>query len=290
MRFSKMHGIGNDYISIDAFRDGVPGNPGVLAMRMSDRHYGIGADGLIIVAPPEDKNAADARMLMFNADGSRSEMCGNGLRCAAKLAYDHGHVDSDEMRFETGAGILHVKLTLVDGHCIGATVKMGPPRLSPETIPVFSTSAGPLIPLKAHSAGQDWELLAIGMGNPHGVCFTSGVESLDLASIGPDLEHADCFPNRANIEFVEQIDEQEGVAILRQRTWERGSGETQACGTGACATAVAAILSQRISGRAAIIRLNGGDLHISWPDDSSDVIMSGAATHVFDGDWPDDPS
>ncbi len=285
MRFSKMHGIGNDYVYIDAWRDGMPADPQELATAMSDRHTGVGSDGLIIVAPPQG-DEAQARMIMYNADGSESEMCGNGIRCAAKLAYDHGHVATPQMRFETGAGILDISLQLKDDQCIGATVQMGVPRLKAAEIPINTDDAESIIQASLESARTTWELYAVGMGNPHAVCFLPDVEGLDLESIGPTLEHASIFPNRSNIEFC-KILSQDGIPVIRQRTWERGSGETQACGTGACATAVAAMRSGQISSREAIIRLNGGNLHISWPDDEASVQMSGAATHVFDGDWPE---
>ena len=280
-----MHGLGNDYVYIDAWRDGMPAELPDLARRMSDRHRGIGSDGLILLCPPSDPQSAEARMLMFNADGSESEMCGNGLRCVAKLAYDHGHIPDDRMRFETGAGVLSVKLLLDGKACHGAQVVMGKPRLNPSEVPVQATANGSKIALELESDGHIWQLLAVGMGNPHAVCFVDDVEALDLAAIGPALEHAAVFPNRSNIEFAQRLADENGVAILRQRTWERGSGETEACGTGACATAVAAILDQRISERQCKIRLNGGDLDISWLDDDADVIMSGAATTVFEGTW-----
>lgn len=280
-----MHGLGNDYVYIDAWRDGMPTDLPQLAQRMSDRHRGIGSDGLILLCPPTDPQLAEARMIMFNADGSESEMCGNGLRCVAKLAYDHGHIPDDRMRFETGAGILRVKLLLEGKACQGAQVAMGKPRLTADAIPVKATVNGPKIAIELDSNGQRWQLLAVGMGNPHAVCFVDDVESLDLGAIGPDLEHAAIFPNRSNIEFVQRLADEDGMAVLRQRTWERGSGETEACGTGACATAVAAILDQRITERQAKIRLNGGDLDISWLNDDAEVIMSGPATTVFEGTW-----
>ena len=292
MRFTKMHGLGNDYVYIDAWRDGMPDDLSALAIAVSDRHRGIGADGLIILCRPTDPQTADARMLMYNADGSQSEMCGNGLRCVAKLAYDHGHVCDDRMRFETGAGILSLRLMLEGRDCVGAQVLMGQPRLSPEAVPVRCEASGPQLKLQLRSHDSDWGLLAVGMGNPHAVTFIDAamqgsVEDLDLVAIGPALEHADVFPNRSNIEFVQRLDDEDGLPVLRQRTWERGSGETEACGTGACATAVAAILSGSIDTRACIVRLNGGDLHISWPDDEAEVLMSGSATFVFNGVWPD---
>ena len=297
MRFTKMHGLGNDYVYIDAWRDGMPADPSALAIAVSDRHRGIGADGLILLCRPSDPALADASMIMYNADGSQSEMCGNGLRCVAKLAYDHGHICDDRMRFETGAGILSLRLILDGRRCTGAQVLMGQPRLRAQEVPVdpaaLDSADGSALRLTLPSHDQQWSLIAVGMGNPHAVTFVDpaeqgSVEDLDLAAIGPQLEHAVAFPNRSNIEFVQRLADEDALPVLRQRTWERGSGETEACGTGACATAVAAILSGVIDSRACIIRLNGGDLHISWPDAAAEVLMSGDARFVFEGVWPED--
>jgi diaminopimelate epimerase len=285
LRFTKMHGCGNDYVYLDAWRDAVPsGKPALaaLARAMSDRHTGIGADGLIVLAR---SSGADARMLMFNADGSESEMCGNGIRCLAKLAYDHGHVRQREMRIETGAGVLDVTLQLADRRCIGATVLMGRPRLTPPSVPVKHPGLGPKLRLTVRMDGRSFPLLAVGMGNPHAVCFVDDPESFPVHQVGPRIERHPRFPRRTNVEFVARLGDEAGLPVLRQRTWERGSGETQACGTGACAVLVAAVLSRAIPGREAIVRLNGGDLRVSWPRDNATVVMSGPAVTVFEGRW-----
>ncbi|MBA3710255.1 MAG: diaminopimelate epimerase [Planctomycetes bacterium] len=283
MRFTKMHGCGNDYVYIDAWRERVPSNLPKLARAISDRHTGVGADGLIIIGP---SRRADARMVMFNADGSRSEMCGNGIRCAAKLAHDHGHLTAARMRIETSAGILDVELQKRGRAVVGASVLMGRPRLSPAAVPVRLDASGPLLPLTLSIAGSRLRLLAVGMGNPHAVCFVDDPDDFPVATVGPLIERHARFPKRTNVEFVARLRDERGIPVLRQRTWERGSGETQACGTGACATLVAAILDQRIDGRAAIIRLDGGDLHVAWPTEDAPVRLTGPAVTVFDGTYP----
>ncbi len=281
MHFTKMHGCGNDYVYLDGWTALLPADLPALARRVSDRHTGIGSDGLIVVGP---STSAHARMQMFNADGSQAEMCGNGLRCAAKLAFDHGHVRSASMRFETGAGILSVELALSGELCTGATVMMGRPRLTPAEVPVLHQGPGPLLELAPLISGQPHRLLAVGMGNPHAVCFVDDAERFPLREVGPLIEHHPSFPRRTNFEVVARLADEQGLPVLRQRTWERGSGETQACGTGACATVVAAILDRRIAGREAVVRLDGGDLRVAWPDDDADVRLSGPAVTVCDGE------
>ena len=281
MHVTKMHGCGNDYVYIDGWHTALPADLPALARRLSDRHTGIGGDGLIIVSP---SSRADAQMLMFNRDGSSSEMCGNGIRCAAKLAYDHGHVRAPRMRIDTGAGILDLELSFTGEHCTGASVQMGAPRLSPGSVPVEHPGPGPLLEVTLEIAGASRRLLAVGMGNPHAVLFVDDPERIPVAEIGAAIEHHPRFPRRTNVEFVCRLPDEAGDAVLRQRTWERGSGETQACGTGACATLVAAILDRRIDTRTAIIRLNGGDLRVAWPDDQAQVRLSGPDATVFDGE------
>ncbi|MHC5066990.1 MAG: diaminopimelate epimerase [Planctomycetota bacterium] len=281
MRFTKMHGCGNDYVYIDAWQERLPADLAALARLVSDRHRGIGADGLIVVAPDGE---ADARMIMFNADGSESEMCGNGLRCAAKLAWDHGHLTTPNATFATGAGLRAVSCQLdSQGQCLAVRVDMGAPILQPRLIPV-STPTGKPPRLHLTIAGEDLELLCVGMGNPHAVIFVDDADAYPVTSLGPQLETHSAFPNRSNIEFVHRLADEDGVPVLRQRTWERGSGETEACGTGACAVAVAAILSGRLAPGPVIVRLNGGDLRINWPGHGS-VHMSGEAVAIFSGDW-----
>ena len=280
--FTKMHGCGNDYVYLDALRDELPDHLPELARRMSDRHTGIGADGLIVLAP---STVADARMLMFNADGSSSEMCGNGIRCLAKLAADHRHVRKDDLRIDTGAGILDVTLQRTGRLVTGARVMMGRPRLTPPAVPVVHPGHGPRLGISVTINGERHRLLAVGMGNPHAVMFVDDPDSFPVAAVGPRLERHPRFPRRTNVEFVARHADEGGLPVLRQRTWERGSGETLACGTGACATLVAAVLTGVIPGREAIIRLTGGDLHIAWPRDDAAVIMTGPAVTVFSGEW-----
>jgi diaminopimelate epimerase len=284
MRFFKMHGCGNDYVLLDGFDEALPraGALPELARRLSDRHTGIGADGLILLLPSRH---ADARMVMYNADGSRAEMCGNGLRLAAKLAWDRRHCRRRDLRFETGAGILDVHLHLRDSTCVGATVQMGRPRLTPAAVPVVHPGPGPKLVIPVRLQGRSLRLLAVGMGNPHAVCFVRDPDAIPLQELGPLLEHHPRFPRRTNVEFVARCGFDHGLPLLRQRTWERGAGETQACGTGACAVLVAAILMRKIPGRKAILRLNGGDLRACWPSDDASVQLSGPAVTMFAGDW-----
>ncbi len=287
MRFTKMHGCGNDYVYIDGWTEKPPLDDGALtrlAQAISDRHTGIGSDGLIVIGP---STVADARMVMHNSDGSRSEMCGNGIRCAAKLAYDLGHVRQPVVRIETGSGILPVTVILDhDGNCVGASVEMGAPRLKPALVPVVHPGPGPLLEVWPDGIEGRHRFLAVGMGNPHAVCFVDHPETWAVQVIGRTLERHPAFPRRTNVEFVARLADEGGLPVLRQRTWERGSGETRACGTGACAVTVAAILDQRISGREAIVRLDGGDLRVGWASDDATVVLSGPAIEVFRGDWP----
>lgn len=281
-----MHGCGNDYVYLDGW-DGVPVPASLpeLARQVSNRHTGVGSDGLILVLPAVA--GGDARMVMYNADGSLSEMCGNGIRCAAKLAWDHGRLGGNRSpRIETGAGVLTVDLQFSAGACTGASVAMGAPRLDPATIPVRHPGPGPRLELHLEALGATHRLLAVGMGNPHAVCFVNDPLAFDVHGVGRILERHPHFPNRTNVEFVARLADEGGLPLLRQRTWERGAGETMACGTGACAVVVAAILDQRIPRREAIVRLNGGDLHIAWPSDGADVRMTGEAVTVFSGRWP----
>ena len=235
MRFTKMHGCGNDYVYVNGFAETVK-NPGEVARFVSDRHFGIGSDGLILICP-SDK--ADFEMAMYNADGSRAEMCGNGIRCVAKYVYDYGLTDKTRISVDTLAGIKYLELFVEEGKVREVTVNMGAPILEAEQIPVdFSNS--PVISQPLDAAGKSYEVTCVSMGNPHCVIFMDeDVRELDLGKIGPDFENHARFPKRINTEFVNVIDE----THLRMRVWERGSGETLACGTGTCATVVAAILN-----------------------------------------------
>jgi diaminopimelate epimerase len=279
MRFTKMHGCGNDYVYVDAWDESLPADLPALARAVSDRHCGIGADGLIVVGPP--RRGGDAEMRMWNADGSESEMCGNGIRCAGKLAWDHGRLGGNRSpRIETGAGILRVDLRFAAGACDGASVAMGRPRLSAAQVPVHSDA--PDLVLSLHGL----RLRAVGMGNPHAVAVVADPDAYPVAEIGPRIERDPAFPRRTNVEFTALRGAEGGLPVIRQRTWERGSGITQACGTGACAVTVAWILDRLIPGREAIVRLDGGDLRISWPADDAEVRMEGEAVTVFEGVWP----
>ena len=231
-------------------------------------------------------------MRMFNADGSESEMCGNGLRCLSFLAQHLGHVSAQRFQVATGAGILAVELLGSQGLRAEVAVDMGQPRLQPSEVPVISDASGPRIELQL-DLGVDgtYPALAVGMGNPHAVHFVADAEAFPLANIGPKLEHHPLFPNRSNIEIVQRLaDDEDGRPHLRQRTWERGSGITQACGTGACAVAVAAILDKRITGDQAVIDLDGGSLLITWPGLGQSVRMQGEAVIICTGSWPLKPT
>ncbi len=288
MKFTKMHGCGNDYIYVDAWEEELPADPGILAPTLCPRHTGIGGDGIITIGPAEDPEA-HARMRMWNADGSESEMCGNGLRCATRLAHDHGHLPGTRAVFETGAGLKHVELIAgPTGALDQVRVDMGRPLLLPEEIPVAAEADPELIRCTLHlEDGQHLAVAAVGMGNPHAIHLCEGREdgrAFDLEQIGPMVECHPTFPNRTNFHVVERCGTDGGTPCLRQRTWERGAGITQACGTGACASVVAAIRAGFIHKREARVHLDGGDLLIAWLDDDGPVSMTGEAITVFTGD------
>jgi diaminopimelate epimerase len=279
MRFTKMHGCGNDYVYVDAWSESLAEDLPALAMRVSDRHTGIGADGLIVIGP--GASGGDAQMRMWNADGSEGEMCGNGIRCAAKLAWDHGRLGGNRSpRIETGAGLLRVELRFAGGACDGAGVAMGRPRLTAAAVPV--ALPGPDLVTTLHGL----RLRAVGMGNPHAVAVVPDPETFAVAEVGARIERDPLFPRRTNVEFTARLPDEAGVPVIRQRTWERGSGLTRACGTGACAVTVAWILDRLLPGREAVVRLDGGDLRIAWPADEAEVRMEGPAVTVFEGVWP----
>ena len=275
--FTKMHGIGNDYVYINCFEQEIK-EPGKLAQAISDRHFGVGSDGLVLIMPSEH---LDVRMRMFNADGTEAEMCGNASRCVAKYAVEHGLVQSDQFDLETGAGCKKIQIIRRDGQVWGATVDMGEPILEPAQIPLdpkFTTKA-PAINLNLEVLGQNYLVNCVSMGNPHAVIFVDDVQGLNLPEIGPKFEHHPVFPKRTNTEFVKVIDKKH----LEMRVWERGAGETWACGTGACAVGVAAVLTGRTE-RTLTITLRGGDLTIAW-DQNNHVLMTGPATTVFTGNY-----
>ncbi len=276
MKFTKMHGAGNDYVYVNCFIEDVP-NPEQVAIQVSNRNFGIGSDGLILIMP-SDK--ADVRMRMFNSDGSESEMCGNGIRCVAKYAYDHGIVSKKEITAETGAGIL--TLQLVTGSVnkvVKVRVNMGPPRLKRVEIPMAGDPTDSLVvsqPLNIlHTT---FAITCISMGNPHCVIFVDDVEQFQVEKYGPLIENHDLFPRRTNVEFVQVISRTE----VRQRTWERGAGETLACGTGASAVCAAGFLNG-LTDKKILNHLSGGDLELEWADDGS-IYMTGPAVEVFSGD------
>jgi diaminopimelate epimerase len=279
MRFTKMQGIGNDYIYVNCFDEPLPKDPTGLARRMADRHYGVGGDGLILICPSH--NGADAQMRMFNADGSESEMCGNGLRCVAKYVYDHGIKRSPTLRIETGRGILAVDLEVKGGKVERARVNMGQPILEGTKIPTKLPGNPPLdVPLVV--GGQTLQVTSVSMGNPHCVTFVAQATDELVHGLGPKIEHHAMFPARVNVEFIEIISPTE----VRQRTWERGSGETLACGTGASAVCVAGVLTGRTR-RKIVNHLRGGDLELEWNEADGCVYKTGPAVEVFSGEWPE---
>lgn len=275
MKFTKMHGIGNDYVYVDCTKKELK-DPGEISKFVSDRHYGIGSDGLILI---KSSDVADFQMAMYNADGSQSEMCGNGIRCVAKYVYDYGLTDKDEIAIETLAGIKYLKLTVENGKVSKVRVNMGEPILAPDQIPVVSGHQ-PVIMEPIEVCGKEWKMTCVSMGNPHAVVFIdTPVKEFPLEEIGPHFENHERFPRRTNTEFVHVLDRQ----TMDMRVWERGSGETLACGTGTCATAVAGVLCG-LTDRKVLVHLLGGDLEIEWSEEDNCVYMTGAATTVFDGE------
>lgn len=276
MKFTKMHGIGNDYIYVNCFKETVK-NPSAVAKFVSDRHFGIGSDGLILIKPSE---IADCEMDMYNLDGSQGAMCGNGIRCVAKYAYDYGIVNKPQISVATKSGVKYLDLTIENGKVSTVKVNMGAPILKASAIPVIS-SKDQMINEPIEVKREYYYVTAVSMGNPHAVVFMDDVEHLDIEKIGPYFEHHSAFPDRVNTEFVKVIDNH----TVQMRVWERGSGETLACGTGACAVAVASILNGHVDGTQPVtVKLLGGDLQIFWNRESNLVYMTGPATTVFDGE------
>lgn len=275
MKFTKMHGIGNDYVYVNCFEETVE-NPSEVAVKISDRHFGVGSDGLILIKPSK---VADFEMAMYNADGSRGEMCGNGIRCVAKYVYDRGLTDKTSLSIETLAGIKYIDLTVENGEVSLVRVNMGAPELLADKIPVISDTKEVIAqPLLVN--GKTYDVTCVSMGNPHCITFMEeDVRKLDLTAVGPAFENHEKFPNRINTEFVNVLDKK----TLRMRVWERGSGETLACGTGACATAVAAIVNG-LTEEEVTVELLGGNLQIRWDREQNLVFMTGPATIVFDGE------
>lgn len=276
MKFTKMHGIGNDYVYVNCFKETVK-DPSAVAKFVSDRHFGIGSDGLILIKPSD---IADCEMDMYNLDGSQGAMCGNGIRCVAKYAYDYGIVNKTSISVATKSGVKYLDLSIRDGKVSMVKVNMGAPILQASLIPVVSESEQ-VVNAPIEVDGQIYHFTAVSMGNPHAIVYMADVDHLDIEKIGPSFENHVAFPDRVNTEFVQVIDDH----TLKMRVWERGSGETLACGTGACAVAVASTLNGLVDeDKPVTVKLLGGDLQILWNRQENLVYMTGPATTVFDGE------
>ena len=275
MKFTKMHGAGNDYIYINCFEETVS-DPGALAVKISDRHFGIGSDGLILIGPSD---TADFKMDMYNADGSRAQMCGNGIRCVGKYVFDNGLTDKTTLHIETLGGIKKLRLISgEDGTIKKVTVNMGHPVIEAKDIPIICDDER-AIGEKIEINGNTFTFTGVSMGNPHAVFFVEDVEGLEIEKIGPKVENAEIFPEKINAEFCQVLDRE----TIRMRVWERGSGVTLACGTGACASVVAAILNDLTNDRVNVM-LDGGTLRIFWDREENNVLMTGPAETVFSGE------
>lgn len=274
MKFTKMHGLGNDYIYINCFEEAIE-NPEELSIKMSDRHFGIGSDGIILIMPSD---IADFKMRIINSDGSEAQMCGNGIRCVGKFVFDNNLTDKDVITVETLAGIKILHLTVEDNKVSFVRVDMGEPILESKKVPVTSDK-DKFISEKVEVDGKDYNITCVSMGNPHAILYVNNLNDLKLEEIGPKFENHKLFPQRINTEFVKVIDRN----TLQMRVWERGAGETLACGTGASAVLVSSVLNE-LSNRKATIKLLGGDLTIEWAEDNH-VYMTGPATKVFEGIW-----
>ena len=283
MKFTKMHGCGNDYVYVDCTKEVIP-NISETAIRVSDRHFGIGSDGLILI---KASDVADFEMDMYNADGSRGKMCGNGIRCVAKYVYDHGLTDKTTITVNTLSGIKTLKLTVEDGKVSKVRVDMGEPELIPAQVPVKASVLGladdrreAIVAEPLEIKGRSYDITCVSMGNPHCItCIGEDVRDVPLEEVGPVFEKHELFPERVNTEFINVIDKDH----LRMRVWERGSGETLACGTGACAVAVASYLNG-FTGRSVDIELLGGHLEVVYDEKTNHVFMTGPATEVFSGE------
>lgn len=275
MKFTKMQGAGNDYVYVNCFEEQV-NDPATIAQKVSNRNFGIGSDGLILIMP---STVADVRMRMFNSDGSESEMCGNGIRCVAKYAYDHGIVAKKEITAETGAGILTLQLFTNGADKVEKVrVNMGEPRLKRQEIPMLGDGPERVVDEPLNILHSTFKITCVSMGNPHCVIFVDDVENFPVDKYGPLIENHELFPRRTNVEFVQIISRKE----VRQRTWERGAGETLACGTGASAVTVACVLNG-LTERSIVNHLSGGDLEMEWPENGP-VFMTGPAVEVFTGE------
>ncbi|KKM12911.1 diaminopimelate epimerase [Clostridiales bacterium PH28_bin88] len=277
MRFSKMHGLGNDFVLINAMEARDLGDLNELAKRMCDRHFGIGADGLILVLP---SGKADVRMRIFNSDGSEPEMCGNGIRCFAKYVYEQGIVQKEEIRVETLAGIMVPKLIMESDQITGVRVDMGEPILERRLVPMGGEGPSPVVDEPLAVGNQTFNVTAVSMGNPHCVIFVPEVEAIPLETLGPRLETHPSFPRKTNVEFVQAL----GPGEVKMRVWERGAGPTLACGTGACAVGVAGVLNGKTNRRVSV-HLTAGDMDIHWDEKDNHVYMTGPAVEVFCGEF-----
>lgn len=274
MKFTKMHGCGNDYVYVNLFEEQIE-NPAKVSIAVSDRHFGIGSDGLITIGASE---IADFRMRIYNADGSEAEMCGNGIRCVAKYVYDHKLTDKTEITVETGAGVKTLQLTVEDDKVTLVRVDMGEPILTPDEIPVVA-DGDRVVDEPIVVDGKTWHMTCVSMGNPHAVVFVDDVAHFELEKYGPLFENHVRFPKRTNTEFVQIVSRNEAI----MRVWERGSAETWACGTGTCATVMACILNG-LTDNEVLVHLRGGDLRIAYDSKSNHIFMTGPATEVFEGE------
>lgn len=275
MKFTKMEGCGNDYVYVDGFENRIE-KPEALAEKISDRHFGVGSDGLIIINPSE---VADFKMSMYNADGSEGKMCGNGIRCVGKFVYDYGMTDKEEITVETLSGIKTLQLSVEEGKVKTVRVNMGTPELEAKNVPVIS-SKEQVINEPISVFGKEYGITCVSMGNPHAVTFIEDTDSLDIEKIGPEFETNEIFPDRVNTEFIQVISRD----TVKMRVWERGSGETFACGTGACASVVAGVLNDKTS-NCVTVKLLGGDLLIEYNEEENTVYMTGPAKIVFTGEY-----
>ena len=279
MRFAKMQGTGNDYIYVNCLEE-VINEPDILARRLSYRHFGVGADGLVLIRP---SGRADFAMEMYNADGSRGEMCGNGIRCLGKYVYDRGLTDKRELDIQTGSGTRHLRLFPGEGDRAGGEIRMvevnmGKPVLEADQVPAISEHTC-MVHEPVRVGGVEYPMTAVSMGNPHAVIFTGHVRGIDLQRLGPSIEYHGRFPRRVNVEFAQVEDRR----TARVRVWERGSGETLSCGTGACAVLVAGVLND-LTDRQVTVKLIGGDLLAEWREETGEILLTGPAVHVFDGE------
>lgn len=275
MKFTKMHGCGNDYVYVNLFEEKIE-NPAELSIAVSDRHFGIGSDGLITIGPSD---VADFRMRIYNADGSEAEMCGNGIRCVTKYVYDHKLTDKTEISVESGAGIKYLRLFVENGRVEQVRVDMGEPILEPDKIPVVADTDR-VVDQPIEVCGKTWRMTCVSMGNPHAVVFVDNVADFELEKYGSHFENHERFPKRTNTEFVEVLSRNEA----KMRVWERGSAETWACGTGTCASVMACILNGYTDNRV-LVHLRGGDLAIEYDEKTNHIFMTGPATEVFSGEY-----